>query len=316
MSEHGRSSSEVEHVDPEEVLTADEEAVVAHSRAVPEGSDADLWAFAFDSSLRAQEALLAAMRLVARKQLALEDAAVVAKVRGKVRITQTKDVSPSQGAVGGAWIGILAGLLLGPGGPLVGGALGAAAGFETRCLFTADVYDDGIDPGTAELLVDRGDTLSLRGETIFYLGRKTGETTGAPERFYHGDPVRMSGELRLEKTETDTGLAQLVAVNTSTAWWPVEGQGATCFLAQWIDATGTLVHQVVLELLTEPVAPGAEQAIRLRLDPDHAGRSDGHLKLHLFQADVGPFSGTGRAAPLTMPCSERAFLRLAARAYG
>jgi len=195
-------------------------------------------------------------------------------------------------------------------------ALGAAAGFETRCLFTADVYDDGIDPGTAELLVDRGDTLSLRGETIFYLGRKTGETTGAPERFYHGDPVRMSGELRLEKTETDTGLTQLVAVNTSTVWWPVEGQGATCFLAQWIDATGTLVHQVVLELLTEPVAPGAEQAIRLRLDPDHAGRSDGHLKLHLFQADVGPFSGTGRAAPLTMPCSERAFLRLAARAYG
>ncbi len=140
MSEHGRSSSEVEHVDPEEVLTADEEAVVAHSRAVPEGSDADLWAFAFDSSLRAQEALLAAMRLVARKQLALEDAAVVAKVRGKVRITQTKDVSPSQGAVGGAWIGILAGLLLGPGGPLVGGALGAAAGG----LF-AKLRDFGID---------------------------------------------------------------------------------------------------------------------------------------------------------------------------
>jgi uncharacterized membrane protein len=107
---------------------------------VPEGSDADLWAFAFDSALRAQEALLAAMRLVARSQLKLEDAAVVARVRGKVRITQTKDVSPSQGAVGGAWIGILAGLFLGPGGPLVGGALGAAAGG----LF-AKLRDFGID---------------------------------------------------------------------------------------------------------------------------------------------------------------------------
>lgn len=140
MSEHEQPTSTVEHVDPEQVLTADEEAVVAHSRAVPEGSDADLWAFVFDSSLRAQEALLASMRLVARTHLKLEDAAVVAKVRGKVRITQTKDVSPSQGAVGGAWIGILAGLFLGPGGPLVGGALGAAAGG----LF-AKLRDFGID---------------------------------------------------------------------------------------------------------------------------------------------------------------------------
>ena len=126
--------------DAEEVLTDDEQAVVAHANAVPEGSDADLWAFVFDSSLRAQEALLASMRLVARQQLQLEDAAIVAKVRGRVRITQTKDVSPSQGAVGGAWIGILAGLFLGPGGPLVGGALGAAAGG----LF-AKLRDFGID---------------------------------------------------------------------------------------------------------------------------------------------------------------------------
>jgi uncharacterized membrane protein len=140
VSEHEQPSGAVEPVDPEQLLTADEEAVVAHARAVPEGSDADLWAFVFDSSLRAQEALLAAMRLVARTQLSLEDAAIVAKVRGKVRITQTKDVSPSQGAVGGAWIGILAGLFLGPGGPLVGGALGAAAGG----LF-AKLRDFGID---------------------------------------------------------------------------------------------------------------------------------------------------------------------------
>ncbi len=126
--------------DAEEMLTADEQAVMAHANAVPEGSDADLWAVVFDSSLRAQEALLASMRLVARQQLKLEDAAIVAKVRGRVRITQTKDVSPSQGAVGGAWIGILAGLFLGPGGPLVGGALGAAAGG----LF-AKLRDFGID---------------------------------------------------------------------------------------------------------------------------------------------------------------------------
>jgi uncharacterized membrane protein len=124
----------------EDALTDDEQALVDHAKAIPAGSDADLWAFVFDSSLRAQEALMAAMRLVARTQLKLEDAAIVAKVRGRVRITQTKDVSPTQGAMGGAWLGILAGLFLGPGGPLVGGALGAAAGG----LF-AKLRDFGID---------------------------------------------------------------------------------------------------------------------------------------------------------------------------
>ena len=123
-----------------DALTADEQAVIDNAAGVPEGSDADLWAFAFDSPLRAQEGLLASMRLVARGHLKLEDAAIVAKVRGRVRITQTKDVSPAQGAVGGAWLGILAGLFLGPGGPIVGAALGAAAGG----LF-AKLRDIGID---------------------------------------------------------------------------------------------------------------------------------------------------------------------------
>ncbi len=130
----------MEQAQLDDALTADEQAVVDHTTAIPDDSDADLWAFQFDSSLRAQEALLAAMRMKARGQLQLEDAAIVAKVRGKVRITQTKDVSTSQGAMGGAWIGILAGLLAGPGGPLIGGALGAAAGG----LF-AKLRDIGID---------------------------------------------------------------------------------------------------------------------------------------------------------------------------
>jgi uncharacterized membrane protein len=129
------------------VLTDDEQAVLDHAKAIPQGSDADLWAFAFDSSLRAQEALLATMRLVARQHLELEDAAIVARVRGRVRITQTKDMNPAQGAVGGAWLGILAGLFLGPGGPLVGGALGAAAGG----LF-AKLRDIGIDDDEMKLM--------------------------------------------------------------------------------------------------------------------------------------------------------------------
>ena len=137
---HADAPTDLNSDEARELLTDEERAVLDQSEAIPDGSDADLWAFAFDSSLRAQEALLASMRMVARDHLQVEDAAIVTRVRGRVRITQTKDMNPAQGAVGGAWLGILAGLFLGPGGPLIGGALGAAAGG----LF-AKLRDIGID---------------------------------------------------------------------------------------------------------------------------------------------------------------------------
>jgi uncharacterized membrane protein len=177
------ASEGVQRLEPtplEDALTDDEQVVVDHAKAVPEGSDADLWAFAFDSSLRAQEALLAAMRLVARTHLKLEDAAIVTKVRGKVRITQNKDVTPSQGAVSGAWLGILAGLFLGPGGPLVGGALGAAAGGLFAKLRDIGIDDDemrrmGEDLGEGEaalfLLVEECHRMRVLHEVSRFPGR-------------------------------------------------------------------------------------------------------------------------------------------------
>jgi uncharacterized membrane protein len=82
--------------------------------------------FTLDSFLRAQEAMLAVSRLVQRGHLDVEDAAIVTVRRGRVRLAQTRDINPSQGAISGAWLGTLAGLLAGI--PLVGAALGAAAG--------------------------------------------------------------------------------------------------------------------------------------------------------------------------------------------
>lgn len=114
---------------PRDTLTGEEvRALDALAEAARAESQSDLWAFVFDGPLRAQEALLATMRLVGRQHLDLEDAAIVTRVGAKVRVTQTRDVSPRTGAMSGAWLGILAGLFLGPGGPLIGGALGAAAG--------------------------------------------------------------------------------------------------------------------------------------------------------------------------------------------
>jgi uncharacterized membrane protein len=88
-----------------------------------------LVAIEVDDPMLAQEALLAAMRLVKRGHLELEDAALIIKEEsGRLRIQETRDTRPSQGAYSGGWLGMLAGILLGGGALLVGAALGAAAG--------------------------------------------------------------------------------------------------------------------------------------------------------------------------------------------
>lgn len=129
-----------EHHDRDTLTSEEVNALDALAEAARADSKSDLWAFVLDGPLRAQEALIATMRLVGRKHLDLEDAAIVTKVGTRVRITQTRDVTPKTGAMSGAWLGILAGLFLGPGGPLIGGALGAAAGG----LF-GKLRDHGID---------------------------------------------------------------------------------------------------------------------------------------------------------------------------
>ena len=63
--------------------------------------------------------------------------------------------------------------------------------------------------------------------------------------------------------------------------------------------------------LTDALGPGDSQVIALRLDaaPGDAA-AGGTLRLDLFQAGVGRFTGTGRANSITLPCSEEAFVRL------
>ena len=89
----------------------------------PTGS---LIALEFDDELKAREVLLAFLRLQKHRSLLLEDAAIVTNNR-KVRILQTQDTNPSQGALRGSWWGLLAGLLFGYALPaaLIGAAIGA-----------------------------------------------------------------------------------------------------------------------------------------------------------------------------------------------
>ena len=187
--------------------------------------------------------------------------------------------------------------------------LGQGAGLETVRLSTIDVYDRDMDPGTAEMLVARGDDLSLRGETIFYLACKSNANPSLPARFYHGDPTRMSGAIVPTDREAATGLTRLQLVNLSPAWWPVQGHAGTCLLAEWVDPDGDLRHQHLFQPLSASVGPGEAREITLRLDADGV-TGQGRLRLHLYQMGVGVMTGSGRAPTWDTPCSEAMFLHL------
>lgn len=93
----------------------------------------------FDDQLAAQEMLTALMRMTNEGTLLLQDAVFVSKNdRGKVHVTQTTDASPGQAAWGGAFWGLLFGIVLFV--PVVGMAIGAG----TAALL-AKLVDTGID---------------------------------------------------------------------------------------------------------------------------------------------------------------------------
>jgi uncharacterized membrane protein len=118
-----------------------------------------LLAVEFDDGLRAQEALLASLRLHQREAICIEDAAIVAKdAAGRIRIHQTRDVGLGQGAMVGTWLGMFAGLLFMV--PLVGAVLGAAIGGIWAKLRDIGISDremkemgEGLAPGFAALFL-------------------------------------------------------------------------------------------------------------------------------------------------------------------
>ena len=121
-----------------------------------------LIAVKFDEPLMAQELLLAFARLAKRNDIDIEDAAMVFKDEdGRIRLRQTRDVMPGQGAASGGWVGALVGIIGGPLGVLAGGALGAAAGG----LF-AKLRDVGIDD---EHMKEMGEQLDRDSAALFVL---------------------------------------------------------------------------------------------------------------------------------------------------
>lgn len=131
-------------------------------RAVSDPDAPVIIGVSFDSSLKAQEYLLAMARLREDGALQLKDAVTVTKQPdGKVHVTETIDPSPGKAAVsGGVWLGLLGLVVGGPVGWLAGIGIGAGAGAVAAKVVDLGVPDEWVDwfkeavePGTSAVVV-------------------------------------------------------------------------------------------------------------------------------------------------------------------
>jgi uncharacterized membrane protein len=100
----------------------------------------------FDDPLKANEFLLAAVRLQSNGLIRLHDAVFVARDQdGRSTVRETQDVSTGRGALGAGMWGLLLGTLFGgPIGGLIGGAASAGGGALLAKLVDTGIKDDRI----------------------------------------------------------------------------------------------------------------------------------------------------------------------------
>ena len=114
-----------------------------------EAQNHKLLVISVDDPLKAQELLLAVLRLQKAGHLQLHDAVFVRRdADGSSHVTETTDVTPSRGAFGGGvWGALIGTLFAGPLGTLIGGAAGAGSG-----ALYAKLVDNGIKDADVEEL--------------------------------------------------------------------------------------------------------------------------------------------------------------------
>ncbi len=155
----------------------------------------------FETAFRAQEFLLAAKGLAARKQLRLNDAVVVVKnPDGKTLVQETTDLQPLQSAFSGAvWSGLFGLLIGGPVGWIAGTVLGAGSGAAAAKVVDLGITDewvqwfrDEVHPGTTTvvLLVEDVDQEALIAEASRFSGARLVYTS-----FDHETMNRIGGAL-------------------------------------------------------------------------------------------------------------------------
>lgn len=177
--------------------------------------------------------------------------------------------------------------------------LGRYAGLSTALLDTVDIYRQAAPPAAlTQYMAENNHPLELRGQNIFYLGRKTSPRHTAPilDDLFPVDPAIFSGELALEGDPSDSDALWLWITNQSPLVWTAEGPGKVRLSVDLVDQDGLVAPDAQTFDLPCDLGPGQRIKLRLRVIKGLETPGRWH-EIGLYLDGAGPFRGTGRLRP-------------------
>jgi glycosyltransferase involved in cell wall biosynthesis/SAM-dependent methyltransferase len=180
--------------------------------------------------------------------------------------------------------------------PLEVESLGRYAGFETVTLKTADVYRrEEVPENLVEYMAEHNKPLDLRGQNIFYFGRKnSGVSPGRyPATLYSADPSIFSGDIELRRTTTSGDGFIIRIANVSPLPWPATGPDRVRLTIDRVDQNGRLTADAQSLDLPHDLQPGGALEVPIRAIVG-AGVGACWHEIGLYAEGRGPFRGAGR----------------------
>ena len=171
----------------------------------------------FDDQLAAQEMLTSLIRLSSDGTLLLQDAVFVTRSEnGKIRVVETTDPTSGQAAVGGAWWGLLFGVLLAV--PVLGMAIGAGSAALLARMTDSGISDQfvkdlrsSIEPGKVYLAVlfSHADAEKALAEMKRFSGMAERITCNLPDEVAARlDEALASGTVKTDVSDEESTIAQ------------------------------------------------------------------------------------------------------------
>lgn len=184
--------------------------------------------------------------------------------------------------------------------------LGLYAGFETSLLNTIDVYSqEDVPDHLLKFMAADSYPLDLRGQNIFYLGRKNSAAApiAYPRQLFSTDPAVFSGDLELLSLSGARGAFTIRAWNRSPIVWRSTGIERIQLSVNRIDQYGVVTPDTIRISLPSDVPPGCYGDIPITAVIGTGLRLCWY-EIGLFLNGAGSFSGAGRTKTLTIFAEE------------
>lgn len=184
--------------------------------------------------------------------------------------------------------------------PLEVEALGRYAEFDTFILDTANIYlQEDVPQSLVWFMLQEGRSLDLRGQNIFYIGRKNSSTprSAYPDNLFQIDPAIFSGELELLRRTGSEESYIVRIVNKSPVVWPSSGPNRIRLSVDRVDQEGMVTFDALNFALPHDIEPGRAAEIPIKATIGSNVRGCWH-EIGLYAENAGPFKGTGRIRPV------------------